>query len=152
RRNGRPQTWLNTSRSENSERTITAISGNKITINIPLSDSFDANYVSPPGVAISRIKPQHRVTQVGVENLHIQCPPLEIAYGQAPYSAIRVGGDDCWVKDVYCEETMNDTVLSGKRITMERVVAKHTFPNLGASKPTDFSIEGSQILIDRCRI
>ena len=25
-------------------------------------------------------------------------------------------------------------------------------PNLGASKPTDFSIEGSQILIDRCKI
>jgi hypothetical protein len=43
-------------------------------------------------------------------------------------------------------------VLSGKRITMERVVVKHTYPNLGASKPTDFSIEGSQILIDRCKI
>lgn len=77
---------------------------------------------------------------------------MEIAYGQAPYSAIRVGGDDCWVKDVFCEETMNSTTLNGKRITREQVVVKHTFANLGASKPTDFSIEGSQILLDRCSI
>ena len=34
---------------------------------------------------------------------------------------------------------------------MEQVVCTHTFPNLGAL-PTDFSIEGSQILIDRCKI
>ncbi len=152
RRNGRRQTWIGFNRSENTERKIVAIAGNKVTIDIPVSDSFDAKYVNPPGVTVSKVRPQLRVTQVGVENLHIQCPPLEIAYGQAPYSAVRVGGDDCWVKDVYCEETMNSTVLSGKRITMERVVVKHTYPNLGASKPTDFSIEGSQILIDRCHI
>jgi hypothetical protein len=77
---------------------------------------------------------------------------LEIAYGQAPYSVARIGGDDCWMRDVYCEEQMNDTVLAGERITMENVVCKHTYPNLGASKPTDFSIEGSQILIHRCKI
>ena len=47
---------------------------------------------------------------------------------------------------------MNDTVLAGSRITMQNVVCTHTYPNLGASKPTDFSIEGSQILIDRCKI
>jgi hypothetical protein len=101
---------------------------------------------------VSKIRTQPHVTQVGIENLHIQCPPLEIAYTRAPYSAVRVGGNDCWVRDVYCEETMNSTVLSGKRITMEKVVVKHTYANLGASKPTDFSIEGSQILIDRCKI
>jgi hypothetical protein len=56
------------------------------------------------------------------------------------------------VRDVYCEETMNSTAIRGRRITMEQVVVKHTFPNLGASKPTDFSVEGNQILIDRCRI
>lgn len=152
RRNGRAQTWIGSSRSENTEREITAISGNTLTIDIPLSDSFDAKYVSPPGVTVSKLRALPRVTQVGVENLHIQCPPLEIAYTRAPYSAIRVGGDDCWVRDVYCEETMNSTVLAGKRITMEKVVVKHTYANLGASKPTDFSIEGSQILIDRCKI
>ena len=42
---------------------------------------------------------------------------------------------------------MNSTTIAGKRITMEQVIVKHTFPNLGASKPTDFSLEGSQILL-----
>ena len=150
-RNGRPQTWIGLSRGEIQERKIAAISGNKFTVDIPLADSFDAKYLNPPGTFVTKLRPEARVTQVGVEQLHIQCPPLEIVYGQAPYSAIRVGGDDCWVKDVYCEETMNSTTLAGKRITMEQVVVKHTFPNRGASKPTDFSIEGSQILIDRCK-
>jgi hypothetical protein len=54
------------------------------------------------------------------------------------------------VRDVFCDETMNTTTLAGKRITMQRVRVHKTHPNLGASKPADFSIEGSQILIDRC--
>jgi hypothetical protein len=151
-RDGRPQTWIGQNRSGVTERKITAIAGNKITVDIPLADSYDAKYLKPPGTLVSKVQPSRRTTQVGVEHLHIQCPPLEVSYGQAPYSAVRVGGDDCWVKDVYCEETMNSTVLSGKRITMQQVVVKRTFPNLGASKPTDFSIEGSQILIDRCHV
>jgi len=151
-RDGRHQTWLRAGRDEFQERKIMAIDGNKITVDIPLADSYDAAYLNPPGTTVSKVPPERRVTNVGVEDLHIQCPPLEIAYGRAPYSAIRVGGDDCWVRDVYCEETMNSTVLAGKRITMEDVRVKHTFPNLGASKPTDFSIEGSEILIDRCEI
>src|SRR5205814_1398912 len=102
--------------------------------------SFDAKYLNPPGASVTKVKNEPAVSQVGVEHLHIQCPPLEISYGQAPYSAVRVGGDDCWVDDIFCEETMNSTTLRGKRITMRNVSVKHTFPNLGASKPTDFSI------------
>lgn len=152
KRDGKRQTWIGANRAENAERHITAINGNRITLDVPLADSYDAKLLSPPGTSVIKAKPSTAVHHVGVERLHIQCPPLEIAYGQAPYSAIRVGGDDCWVRDVYCEETMNSTVLAGKRITMQNVVITHTFPNLGASKPTDFSIEGSQALIDRCKV
>src|SRR5581483_7327156 len=151
-RDGRKQTWLRPGRDELTERKITAIDGNKITIDIGLSDSLDAKVLDPPGATIAKLKPSNSISNIGVEHLHFQCPPLEIAYGQAPYSAVRIGADDAWVRDVGCEELMNDTVLAGRRITMEGVVCTHTYPNLGASKPTDFSIEGSQILIDRCRI
>ena len=151
-RNGRRQTWIGRWRDGITERKIIAISGNQITVDIPLADSYDAAYLNPPGTTVTKVRPAPMISQVGVERLHIQCPPLEIAYGRAPYSAIRINGEDCWVKDVYCEETMNSTAIRGRRITMEQVVVKHTYPNLGASKPTDFSIEGSQILIDRCQI
>ncbi|HUB66293.1 MAG TPA: discoidin domain-containing protein [Candidatus Methylacidiphilales bacterium] len=150
-RGGGHQNWIALSRSGFQERKITAISGNKITVDLPLADSYDAKYLSPPGTTVTKVRPASPVTQVGVEDLHIQCAPLEVAYGHAPYAAIHVGGDDCWVKNVYCEETMNSTVLLGKRITMEGVTVTHTFPNLGASKPSDFGIQGSQILIDRCK-
>jgi F5/8 type C domain len=152
KRDGKAQTWIGLSRSGITERKITAINGKKLTLDIPLADSYNAEYLNPPGTAVTKIRAEAAINHVGVEHLHIQCPPLEIAYGQAPYSAIRIGGDDCFVRDVYCEETMNSTVLSGKRITMQEVVVTHTYANLGASKPTDFSIEGSQILLDRCKI
>lgn len=150
RRDGKPQTWIGKNRKEVIRRTITAIAGNTISIDVPLTDAFDARYLDPPGITVSRMPASNRIVQAGVEHLHVQCPPLEIDYGHAPYSGIRIGGDDCWVRDVYFEETMNTTTLAGNRITMQQVVVTHTWPNLGASKPTDFSIEGSQNLIDRC--
>jgi hypothetical protein len=151
-RDGKKQTWIKAGARGITKRNITAIEGNKLTLDIPLADSYDARFLNPPGTAVVKIVPAPRVVQVGVENIHIQCPPLEIDYGHAPYAGVRVGGDDCWLKDVYCEETMNTTVLAGNRITMEKVIVKHTYANLGASKPTDFSLEGSQNLIDRCEI
>lgn len=151
-RDGHRQTWIGENRGGVMERTITRIDGNVFTIDVPLADSYDAKLLNPPGTKITRAAASNRPTQIGVEHLHLQCPPLKIAYGQAPYSAVRVGGDDCWVRDLFCEETMNSTVLGGKRITMQGLKITHTYPNLGASKPTDFSIEGSQILIDRCEV
>ncbi|WPU94342.1 discoidin domain-containing protein [Mucilaginibacter sabulilitoris] len=151
-RDGKKQTWLKVGARGVTKRKVTAITGNKLTIDIPLADSYDSKFLTQPGVTVMKLKSAPRVTNVGVEFLHIQCPPLEIDYGHAPYAGIRVGGDDCWVKDVYCEETMNTTVLAGNRITMEKVIVKHTYANLGASKPTDFSLEGSENLIDRCEI
>ncbi|WP_448699206.1 discoidin domain-containing protein [Mucilaginibacter sp. AW1-3] len=151
-RDGKKETWIAKTRQGIIKRRIEKITGNKLTLNISVSDSYDARYLNPAGTTVAKAEASHRITHVGIENLHIQCPALESDYGHAPYSAIRVGGDDCWVKDVFCEETMNATVLAGSRITMEHVVVKHTYTNLGASKPTDFSLEGSQNLINRCEI
>jgi hypothetical protein len=150
KRDGKPQTWIAKSRSLMMQRTITAIHGNQLTIDIPLADALNNSFDNPPGITISKVRPSPVVTQVGVEQLHIQCPPLESAYGNAPYAGIRVGGNDCWVQHVYFEEIMNTTVLAGNRITMEQVKITHTYPNLGASKPADFSFEGSQNLLNKC--
>ncbi len=150
KRDGKPQTWIGTSRSEITQRRITAIDGNRITIDAPLSDSYDAKYLGQNAVTITKLAGANSLSHLAVENLHIQCVPIETDYGQHPYSAIRVAADDCFVRNVYCEETMNATTLAGHRITFENVSVTHTYPNLGASKPADFSIEGSQILLDRC--
>ena len=152
-RNGSPQTWIGSGRHSVHIRRITAINGTSFTIDIPLSDSFDATYLGKNSVEIVRVadsEPVIPLSQIGVEHLRIQCPPLETSYGNAPYAGIRICGQDCWVDDVWCVETMNTIPITGRRVTIRNTHVTHTYTNLGASKPADFSIEGSQILIDRC--
>ncbi|MES2418831.1 MAG: discoidin domain-containing protein [Bacteroidota bacterium] len=151
-REGKKQTWLGPARQEITKRIIKAITGNRFTVDVSLADSYSAKFLNSSGVKVAKIKLLNRISNVGVEELHIKCEPLESAYGNAPYAGIRVGADDCWVKNVFAEETMNTTVLAGDRITMQKVKIKHTYTNLGASKPADFSLEGSQNLIDRCEV
>ena len=152
-RNGNAQTWLGTGRQSVHIRRIAAISGTSITLDVPLSDSYDSRYLGSGVVEVVRIaasEPVIPLSQVGVEHLRIECAPLETDYGSAPYSGIRVGGQDCWIDNVHCVETMNTIPVTGRRVTVRNTHVTHTYTNLGASKPADFSIEGSQILIDRC--
>jgi hypothetical protein len=149
-RNGTPQIWLTKNQPLTMQRRIVAIKDKEITIDVPVSDSFRAEHVAPNGVRVVKVPASDRVTQSGIENLHVQCPPLEIPFTQAPYSGVRLSADDCWVKDVFFEETMNTTAILGNRNTIQGVVIKHTYPNLGAAKPADFSFEGAQNLVDRC--
>jgi hypothetical protein len=151
-RDGKHQTWIANNRRSISERRIKAISGKFITVDMPMADSYNADYMLAQKATISENKISQRITHAGVENIHIQCAPLEIDYGHAPYSGIRIEGDNCWVKNVYFEETMNTTTIAGNNNTLEKLVIKHTYPNLGASKPTDFNIEGSCNLIDKCQV
>src|SRR2546426_951257 len=76
------------------ERRIAAISGNTITVDVPLSDSFDSKYLGRSGTAVVRIRPPARVSQVGLENLHIECPPQEINHTQPHFTALRINAED----------------------------------------------------------
>ena len=149
-RDGRPQTWIRAGTDIATGRRIAAISGNRVTLDVPLSDSFDARYLNPPGTAIVKVIPPTMLTQAGIEHLRIQAPPQHMSYSQAPYSAMRISGEDCWVRDVLIEETMNSVSVGGRRITLERVAIHRTVPNVGASKPAEFAPNAGQILLDRC--
>lgn len=149
-RDGRPQTWIRAGTNISTERRIAAISGNKLTLDIPLTDSFDARYLNPPGTAVAKTQPAPLVAQAGVEHLHIQAPPMEISYSQHPYTALRINGQDCWARDIVIEETMNSVSIGGRRITLERVAVHRTVPNVGASKPAEFAPNAGQVLLDRC--
>ncbi len=149
-RDGRPQTWIRTGTSTTATRTIATLSGNRITLDVPLSDSFDARYLNPPGTTVVKVRPPTLLSQVGVEHLHIQAPPMEVSYTQHPYTALRINGEDCWARDIRIEETMNSVSLGGRRITLERVAIHRTVPNLGASKPAEFAPNAGQVLLDRC--
>ena len=151
-RDGKPQTWLRTNTVIPIERRIAAISGNNLTLDVPLSDSFDSKYLNPPGTAVVKIRVPDLLTQVGIENLHIQSPAQAVNHTQELYTALRVNGEDCWVRDVVIDETMNSVSISGRRITLQRVAVNRKALHQGASKPAEFAPNGDQILLDRCAV
>jgi hypothetical protein len=149
-RDGRPQTWLRAGTTTTADRRITAITGKTITLDVPLSDSFDAKYLNPPGTAVVKVRPPVRLTQVGVEDLHIECPPQEINHTESHFSALRMNAQDSWVRDVICEETMNSIGINGSRITLQRVAVNRKARHQGSSKPAEFAPNAGQLLLDHC--
>jgi hypothetical protein len=150
RRDGKAQTWLRAGSSTTTERRITAISGNTLTLDAPLSDSFDAKYLGASRASVVKVNPASRVSQVGVESLRITCPPQAINHTESHFSALRINAEDSWVRDVICEETMNSIGVNGRRITLQRVSVLRKAPHQGSSKPAEFAPNGTQVLLDRC--
>ncbi|MDO8540059.1 MAG: hypothetical protein Q7S40_06410 [Opitutaceae bacterium] len=151
-RDGKPQTWMRTGSTTAAERRIVAIAGNRFTLDVPLSDSFDGKYLNPPGTAVLAVEPPSRVQQVGIERLHIESPPQEISHTAGHFTALRLTGEDCWVRDVVIDETMNSVAVGGRRITLERVTVNRKAKHQGASKPAEFAPNGTQVLLDRCAV
>jgi hypothetical protein len=59
-------------------------------------------------------------------------------------------GQDCWVRDVVIEETMNSVAFGGCRITAVSVAVNRKALHVGSSRPAEFAPNGGQILLDRC--
>lgn len=151
-RDGKPETWLKVGSTTNAERTITAIAGNKITIDVPLSDSFDSKYLNPPGTTVVKITPPARLSQVGVESLHIESPPQAINHTESHFTALRLNGEDCWARDLIIDETMNSVGVNGKRITLSHIAVNRKARHQGSSKPAEFAPNGTQVLMDHCTV
>jgi hypothetical protein len=151
-RDGRSQTWLGAGSTTITERHITAIAGKTLTVDVPLSDSFDSRYLQPPGTTVVKIRPPLRITQAGIEQLHIECPAQPINHTQPHFTALRITGQDCWVRDVACDETMNSIAVSGQRITLQRVTVNRKARHQGSSRPAEFAPNAGQVLLDRCAV
>ncbi|HSV13556.1 MAG TPA: discoidin domain-containing protein [Tepidisphaeraceae bacterium] len=151
-RDGKHQTWIKTGTVLSTERHVAAIAANRITLDVPLSDSIDERFTEPSGGRVARIKPVPRITQAGVENLHIQSPPQAINHTQAHFQALRISGEDCWARDLVIDETMNSVGVNGARLTLQRITVNRKAKHLGASKPAEFAPNGTQVLLDRCNV
>jgi hypothetical protein len=149
-RNGQPQTWLSPGSTLNAERTITAIAGNKITIDIPIADSFDGQYVTPPGGSITKFT-YDRLSEMGVEHLRVVGRPRTETDNFAFVNLTSVV--DSWVRDVVAHDVTSGVGVGGdaKRITIENATITHTMVSyVSAAKPSDFGVDGyGQVLISR---
>jgi hypothetical protein len=157
-RNGAQQTWLGTGFVHTWERKITAIAGGKVTIDVPLSDSFDGPYVKPPGGSMQKYSFDGRLSQVGVEDFKIVAPKRTAAQANDPSAhggsqfAEVTGTTDSWMRRLAGHNTVEGIhIESGSsRITVEDTVITHDPTDyFTASAPFDYNINAAQVLIQR---
>jgi hypothetical protein len=150
-RNGKKQTWV--SGEFKTERTIVAITGKKLTFDVPLTDSYDAKYLAPTGATVIKVEHTGLIAEIGVENLRLIAPARKITLSDKPFNGLLINSTlDGWVRNLRIIDT-TEAIAIGKdarRITVERVDVTQSIPIQGAAKPADFSANGTQILFDRC--
>lgn len=157
-RDGKPQVWIKPGTIHTADRTIKKVSGRRITLDVPLSDSYDAVHLKPAGASIVKYTFPGRIEQVGFESIRVTVPAGDvpgIPVGQAQYSMLRMAAvSDAWVRDIVVEDTQNTITIghSARRVTLENVHVRHGLPFTGAASPADFAISGTQILLHRSTV
>jgi hypothetical protein len=154
-RDGKPQTWLKAGTIITHDRTIKSIEGNRMMFDVPLSDSFDAVNLNPPGTTVAKYTFPGRIEQVGIEALRVAVPAQDKPISEAQYTLLSMNAViDGWVRDIVSVDTQNSTTFGStvRRVTIDRVSIQHTVPFTAAAAPADFAISGTQILLDRSSV
>lgn len=151
-----PQTWMKEGSEMTILRTIRSIDGNKVTLDVPLTDTIDAQLLNKdePAVVVKTPAVKH-LSQCGIESLQIVSPPHkgDLKAGKNISVVLTGGCEDCWVKNIVMRETLNNVQVWGgcRRITITEAHSYHdSTVEKGAGYPADISIRGSQVLVDRC--
>lgn len=149
------QTWMKEDTMITIHRSIRSIEGNRLTLDVPLTDTIDAQFLEKEPAVVIKTPALKRLSQCGIESLQIVSPPHEGTLKAGKNISVALKGDteDCWVKDIVMRETLNNVQVWGgcRRIT---ITGAHSYHNStvekGAGYPADISIRGSQVLVDRC--
>jgi len=150
-RDGKKQTWVYGDIP--TERVIRRLAGNAVTIDVPLSDGYDARYTNPPGVRVQKITEQGRISEAGVENLRILSPAQSVTINEGHHRALLMKDvTDGWARNLEVFNTVNSISITGRRITIDNITITHEQPTIGAAKPADLNGSGCQVLFNRCTI
>ncbi len=151
-RDGKAQTWLKSGSSIRTDRVVESVAGNQITLDVPLSDSLDGHFLGPSGATLARYSFPERIAEAGVEHLRVAAPFDDVPISGPQYTVLRLDAAiDCWAADVDVRESQNGFTIgnSAKRVTFRNVRVSHSAPHSGSAAPADFSLSGTQILLDR---
>jgi hypothetical protein len=154
-RDNKPQTWIAAGTIINTDRVIKSIAGSSVTLDVPLSDSFDASYLSPPGASLVKYTFPGRIELVGLESVRVTVPAQDVPITEGQYTLLRMNAViDGWVRDVAVDDTQNTITLGPtvRRVTLENVHIRDSVPFSGAASPADIAISGTQILVHRSSV
>jgi hypothetical protein len=147
-RDGSAQTWIAPGTLHEWDRSVTAVNGNAITIDAPISDSIDAKYIT--GAALAKYTYPGRISQVGLEHLEFHAP---VRSASSELSLVRVDAVlDGFLRDVVDHNFTQGFWLGGgvKQFTVADVAVTHDPTTYVTSEaPFDFWIDGEQTLVLR---
>lgn len=150
-RDGKKQTWMNGELT--TDRIITQINKNNITVDVPLTDNYDLKYLNPTGVKVTKINTTGTLYQIGIENFRIVSQAQSVTINDGHNKAFTMSGvTNAWAKNIEIFNTVNSVSITGKCITVDQVNIMHNLPTLGAAKPADLNGSGQQILFNKCNI
>ena len=147
-----PQTWIRAGSVIRTDRVVESVDGDRVTLDAPLSDALDSQFTAASLVHYSF---PGRITEVGVEGLRIEAPFDDVLITGSQYTALRMDAvEDGWARDLDIRETQNGIVIGhcAKRLTLTNVRITHSAAHSGSAATVDFSLQGTQILLDRCRV
>jgi hypothetical protein len=133
-------------------RLVTAISGNAVTFQIALMDSYDSKFRSTEHFTVQPVAVSGQVKEVGVEDLRIVAPAVSVGFHDAHTIAMEINAAaDSWVRNVAMIDTTEGVRMdfNSERITLTRVDVEQSKTVTSSAKPFDFAINGTQVLVDR---
>lgn len=151
-RDGKPQTWIPAGSVIRTDRVVDSVEGDRVTLDVPLSDALDSQYTAASLVHYSF---PGRIREVGVEGLRIAAPFEDVPITEPQYTALLMDAvEDGWARDLDIRETQNGIAIGpgAKRLTLTNVRITHSAAHSGSAAPADFALQGTQILVDRCRV
>ena len=153
----RPDTRLNWppgSRDLLWDRRVTAIDGNRVTLDAPITTALDA---TAGGGAVFRYSFEGRIDHVGVEHLRLvsRVDPERPADEDHAWVAITLDKvDDAWVRQVEARQFASYVVYVGadaRAVTVEDCEALDPVSEIGGQRRRVFFTAGQLTLFQRCR-
>ncbi len=134
-------------------RVVTAVNGNTITIDAPITTALDTTY---GGGYITPYKWNGRISNCGIENLQLQS-----TYNAANekdedhrWMAITIdNANDCFVRRVRFSHFAGSAVAvydNASRVTVEDCVSTQPVSEIGGERRNTFYTSGQQVLFQRC--
>jgi len=152
RRPGTKEHWIGSDHLD-VRRRIASISGNAITLDIPLMDSYDTKFFAGALAEVKKVDVTGQISFVGVEDLRIVAPKRSISLDDPAFDGLAMkDAVDSWVQSVAMEETTNSIHIDSgtERVTVLKCDVVQHEPVTSPARPFDYSANGSQILFDRC--
>jgi len=85
-----------------------------VTLDVPYPDVLDSQFVSPPGVSVTKYTFPGRISQVGVEGFSVVAVPQNVDITEPQFQGLSVSAViDSWVRDLVFQDTQNTTTVSG---------------------------------------